>query len=161
MIIYKNEKICSCIGRVFAKFNDKQISEIKKVIDEVIEDGVRVFLFGGLGDFDKIVYRIVSHKIEEENRTDLRRVHCFPYGYSIYNPDRYFMPRRYEDFDSPCIEPEFRNSSHYYRNCAIIEKSDWVLFYTDNNHYSATYKSYEFAVQSNKKVINFAKRNQR
>lgn len=157
MITEEKEKVCSCFGNRQVEITEFLVSRTKRAIDAAVADGVRVFKFCEMGDFDDLVYDLVSEKINREKRTDIKRILCFPYLDNLTNVNRWFKIKLYEGFEFLRNETSFQHPSRYYRYCAIIEKSDWALFYVDKKH-SGMYESYEFGVESNKKVINFAKR---
>ena len=49
------EKTCSCFGHSDVDITDDLVARTRIEIDKGIEDGVRIFLFGGRSDFDKEV----------------------------------------------------------------------------------------------------------
>ncbi len=55
-------KTCSCFGHSVVDITDELIERTRTEIDRAIQDGVRIFLFGGRSDFDDLCYDLVTEK---------------------------------------------------------------------------------------------------
>lgn len=150
------EKVCSCFGHFSVEITDELRIRTGKEIDKAIADGVRIFLFGGRSDFDDLVYDIVSEKKTQEAVLDVKRVFCFPLDQQLRKPPRWFQRKEYESLECPCKAFDWWYTSIYYRNCAMIDQSDLVLFYAEERANSGAYKAYKYAVKTHKKLVNFA-----
>ncbi len=66
----------------------------------------------------------------------------------------YFKKENYEEiiYLMPSFEGWYK--SIYYRNCAMIDRSDLVIFYAENREKSGAYKAYKYANKKHKRVIN-------
>ena len=67
---------------------------------------------------------------------------------------RYFSR---EDYDDVIYLPAFSGwyKSIYFRNCAMIDESDVVIFYAEEREDSGAYKAYSYAKKKKgKKIIN-------
>lgn len=148
------DKVCSFFGHreveITEELTEKTINEIAKAI----EDGCRTFYFGGYSDFDDLCYKIVT-KIKAENpNLELKRVYCVSQEKYLRKKVRYFNKEDYDDvvYLMPSFEGWYK--SIYFRNCAMIDDSDLVIFYCEENPNSGAYKAYKYAIKSKKKVIN-------
>jgi len=57
------KKVCSCFGNSDVEIITDDLRErASEEIENAIADGVRVFLFGGMSDFENFLYNIVSEK---------------------------------------------------------------------------------------------------
>ncbi len=152
----EKEKVCSCFGHLTVGITDELKAKTSNAIKEAIADGVRIFLFGGRSDFDDLVYDIVSSEKAKNLQPDIKRVFCFPLDSHLRKPPSWFQRKEYESYDCPGKSFDWWYTAIYYRNCAMIEQSDLVLFYAEERENSGAYKAYKFALKSHKKVINFA-----
>lgn len=155
-IMYGNEKACSCFGHRDVEITEELKERAEKEIEKAIADGIKVFFFGGMSDFDDLVYDIVSEKLAERPDLGIKRIFCFPLEKQLRTPPRWFKRKKYEGYDCPLKEFDWWYTSLYYRNCAMINNSDLVLFYAEAKENSGAYKAYKFAVKSHKPVVNFA-----
>ena len=56
------EKSCSCFGHSHVDLTGGLKARTRIEIDRAVEDGVRIFLFGGRSDFDDLCYDLVTEK---------------------------------------------------------------------------------------------------
>ncbi len=149
------EKICSFFGHRDVEITSELIEAAANAIGEAVKDGCRVFYFGGFGDFDGLCYRIVSELQAEDPSLGLRRVFCVPQERYLRKRARYF---RAEDYDSVIfLQPAFSGwyKSIYFRNCAMIDASDRVIFYAEKRENSGAYKALRYAEQkADKRAVN-------
>ena len=70
-------------------------------------------------------------------------------------PSREF---RYQDYDDIVyLMPSFDGwyKSIYYRNCAMIDQSDYVIFFAQARQNSGAYKAYKYAkTKKDKQIVN-------
>lgn len=151
-------KTCSCFGHLEVEITDELRSRTEKAVEEAIENGVTVFLFGGRSDFDDLVYEIVTQIKEREGRSDIQRIFCFPLDSQLRKPPRWYQQKEYEDRICPVKRIDWWYTAIYYRNCAMIDESDLVLFYAEARENSGAYKAYQYAVRAHKKLLNFAEK---
>ncbi len=66
---------------------------------------------------------------------------------------RYFNREDYDDVTY--LEPSFEGwyKSIYFRNCAMVDKSDYVIFYSEKREGSGAYKTYRYAEKKSGKVV--------
>ncbi len=115
---------------------------------------VAFFYFGGYGSFDELCYKIVTKLKDENSDLNLKRVYCVPREEYLRKRVRYFNP---EDYDEVIfLEPSFGGwyKSIYFRNCAMIDKSDRIIFYAENKEGSGAFKAYRYAKSKKKNTVN-------
>lgn len=149
-------KVCSCFGHLNVEITDGLKARTIKEIDKAIAGGVRTFLFGGRSDFDDLVYDIVTEKKSREPQLDIKRIFCFPLEKQLRKPPNWFKRKEYESCCCPCKSFDWWYTSIYYRNCAMIDQSDFVLFYAEERENSGAYKAYKYAVKARKNLANLA-----
>jgi len=118
-----------------------------------VDFGCRVFYFGGYGKFDELCYKIVT-KIKDENPyLNIDRVYCVPREEYLRKKVRYFDPENYDEV--VFLEPKFSGwyKSIYYRNLAMIDNSDYIIFYAEDREGSGAYKAYRYAMKKKEKQI--------
>lgn len=152
----EKEKVCSCFGHSEVEITDELKKRTSEEIDKAIADGISVFLFGGRSDFDDLVYDTVSEKKAQNPRLEIKRIFCFPLDAHMRKPPRWFKRKEYEEYICPAKDFEWWYTAIYYRNCAMIDESDLVLFYAEERENSGAYKAYKYAVKSKKKTVNLA-----
>ena len=148
------EKICSFFGHRDIEITD---ALYEKAFDEIIralDAGCCVFYFGGYGAFDKLCYSIVT-KIKEENPArQIKRIYCVSQERYLHKNTRYCNRDDYEE----CIYlmPKFDGwyKSIYFRNCAMIDRSDFIIFYAEKSEGSGAYKAYKYARMKKKSIVN-------
>lgn len=150
------EKVCSCFGHFEVAITEELCARTSEAIDEAIEEGVRIFLFGGRSNFDDLVYDLVSEEKAANSSLNLKRVFCFPLEKHLHKPPWWFVRKEYEHYACPTKAFDWWYTSIYYRNCAMIDQSDMVLFYAEERANSGAYKAYRYAVNARKKSVNFA-----
>ena len=150
------EKVCSCFGHFTVEITDELKASTSKEIDKAIDRGIRIFLFGGRSDFDDLVYDIVSEIKSQNSQLNLKRIFCFPLDKQLRKPPNWFQRKAYEGYECPAKDFDWWYTSIYYRNCAMIDQSDLVLFYAEERENSGAYKAYKYAVKVHKYLVNFA-----
>ena len=151
----ENCKICSCFGHTEVDITDKLRADVECAVEDAINDGVRTFLFGGRSDFDDLVYDVVTKIKSQRPELGIKRIFCFPLEHDLHKPPRWFQKKEYESLECPEKSFDYWYSSLYFRNCAMIDKSDLVLFYAEKRENSGAYKALEYALKIHKNLINF------
>ena len=166
-------KICCFIGHRKIEIT----AELKQAIYEYVEslivnENVKVFLFGSRSQFDDLCYEVVTEL--KEKYPDIERVYVrSQYEYVGKDYESYLL-QFYEKTTYPesCIGAG--KLSHIKRNQAMIDQSDYCLFYYDENYLppkrkwakrdlfayqpkSGTALAYKYAQQKKKIIKNFYK----
>ena len=120
-----------------------------------VELGCRIFYFGGYGTFDDLCREIVTRISKENPKLDIKRIYCVSQERYLRKRVRYFNREDYDEiiYLLPSFEGWYK--SIYFRNCAMIDQSDLVIFYAENKEGSGAYKAYQYAKKKkDKQVVN-------
>ena len=153
------EKTCSCFGHSDVDITDDLIARTRIEIDKAIEDSVRIFLFGGRSDFDDLCYDLVTEKKNANPQLNIKRVFCFALDKQLRKPPRWYVPKEYEALECPTKDFDYWYTAIYYRNLAMIDQSDLILFWVEERENSGAYKTYRYAVKKHKRIVNLFTRN--
>lgn len=163
-------KVCCFIGhRKINKTPELRDNLINKIENLIINENVNAFFFGSKSQFDDYCYEIVSEL--KEKFTHIKRV----YVRSAYQhiPDWYedSLLEHYEDTYFPEHMANAGRASYVERNQEMINKSDFCIFYYDENYLpprrknskrdlfdyqpkSGTGIAYEYAMKKGRKILN-------
>ena len=151
-------KSCSFFGH--SKLNDK--ITIEKTLFELIESlivdkGYRLFYFGGFGEFDDLCYKVVSKL--KETYGYIKRVFCvIEEKHKIFSKrPKWLKEEDYEDFVYFDLKYNYWYTRIYFRNCEIIKKSDFTIFFVTNKGASGAYKALSYAMKAKKEFVNIGK----
>ena len=147
------EKICSFFGHREITASEKLYAATATEIKKAVNNGCRVFYFGGYGEFDTLCYEIVSKVKEERKELDIKRVYCVSQEKYLRKKTRCFSVGDYEEVIY--LEPSFDGwyKSIYFRNCAMMDGSDVVIFYAEKRESSGAYKAYKYAKKKKDKTV--------
>ena len=164
-------KICCFIGHRKIEITFELKQAIYDFVENlIVNENVKVFLFGSRSKFDDLCYDVVSEL--QEKYLDIKRV----YVRSQYE----YISKDYEDYLLNYYEKTYfpqkckgaGKLSHTKRNEEMIDKSDYCLFYYNENYLppkrkwskrnlfeyqpkSGTALAYKYAQQKKKCVHNF------
>ncbi len=151
----EEDKICCFFGHRTIQVTEKLYATTTAEILKSVNLGCRVFYFGGYGEFDELCYKIVS-KIKKENPTlNITRFYCVQQERYLRKNSPHFNRANYEKviYLSPAFEGWYK--SIYFRNCAMIDKSNIAIFYAEARADSGAYKAYKYAIKKeNKRIVN-------
>ncbi len=147
-------KICSVFGHRQITITKELENTLYLTIKNLIDSGYEYFYFGGFGMFDELSHKLVSD-IKKSNST-IKRIFCLsdPKHLQINKRPKWLKNEDYEDFIYLDLDFDWWYKRIYYRNCAIIDKSDTIIFYTEERENSGAYKALKYAKQKKKNVIN-------
>ena len=151
--IMKDCKICSFFGHRKMEITDQLYESAYSEIVKSIQLGCRTFYFGGYSDFDDLCYSIVTSIKQKETQLNIERVYCVAQERYLYKKAGCFNR---EDYDKVVyLIPSFNGwyKSIYFRNCAMIDDSDVVIFCVENRENSGAYKAFKYAKKKKDKVI--------
>ena len=156
-ISMKKDKICSFFGHRKVIMTEELYTTTTAEIKKAVDLGCRVFYFGGFGEFDALCYQIVTKIKEEMPEKKIQRVYCVEQERYLRKKPKYFRGGDYEEiiYLTPAFEWWYK--SIYFRNCAMIDKSDLVIFYAENRENSGAYKAYSYAKKKKKRLVNIFK----
>lgn len=155
LIFSMEDKICSFFGHRDIDITDRLYTLTAAEITRAVDMGFRSFYFGGYGSFDDLCHKILT-KIKNDNpHLAIKRIYCVSQERYLRKRVRYFNPEDYDEIIY--LTPTFTEwyKSIYFRNCAMIDQSDLIIFYAENRENSGAYKAYKYAMKKkDAKVIN-------
>ncbi len=137
----KKEKRCSFFGHRNTVATPELREKLKQTIVQLIEEnGVNVFLFGSASKFDDLCLDTVTEL--KKVYPEIKRV----YVRSVYPQideryERYLL----EHYDETYMPERIKNAgkaSYVERNQAMIDESDFCVFYYDDGYIPPTRKRY-------------------
>ena len=151
--VMENNKICSFFGHRDVEITDELHATTTAEILRSVDFGCRIFYFGGYGDFDNLCYQIVNRIKNEHPALGIRRIYCVSQERYLRKDTRYFRREDYDDviYLIPSFEGWYK--SIYFRNCAMIDESDVVIFYAEERENSGAYKAFKYAKKKKDKQI--------
>ena len=147
-------KSCSFFGHREIDITERLYVTTAREITRAVDGGCRDFYFGGYGEFDALCLEIVTKIKEERPELEIRRIYCVPQERYLRKRVRYFKREDYDEITY--LMPSFEGwyKSIYFRNCAMIDRSDLVIFYAEIRENSGAYKAYKYAKRKNKEMVN-------
>ena len=174
----KTHKSCSFLGHRKVNLSNEQISNLKKLIEDlIINQNVTNFLFGSRSEFISICYDIVTELKSKYNYL-IRKYYTCTHEKCVFEYEKAKIEKAYlavvkEKLHLRAMEEEVNFSKKYTagklsyveRNEAIIDDSDYCIFYYNKDYKpQSTYKyasitsgtklSYEYAIKKKKRIIN-------
>ena len=142
---YMNEKKCSFFGHREINITKQLYSATMLEIVRAIESGCRTFYFGGYGDFDTLCHSIVTKIAKENPSLNIKRIYCVTQERNLRKCTSYIKQNDYDEIIY--LEPSFDGwyKSIYFRNCAIMDDSDIIIFYAQDKASSGAFKALKYA----------------
>ena len=156
----KEGKICSFFGHRNVEITDELYTVTTAEVIASVDFGCRIFYFGGYGDFDELCYKIVTKLQQERPELNIQRIYCVPRERYLRKQVPYFRAEDYEGviYLMPSFEGWYK--SIYFRNCAMIDESVYVIFYAEERSKSGAYKAYQYArKKKGKRIVNLFEKN--
>ena len=144
-------KTCSVFGHRTIEITKVLENKLYSTFEEIINKGCEFFYFGGFGMFDELCHKVVSEL--KLTYTHIKRIFCLsdPRHLRINKRPKWLKIEDYEEFIYLDLEFNWWYQRIYYRNCAMIDRSDIVVFYVEPKENSGAYK---YAVKKKKSLIN-------
>ncbi len=151
------DKTCCFIGHREMKESEELEQKVYSIVEKLIlQEKVDTFLFGSKSRFNSLCLEVVT-KIKEKH-PHIKRVYVRA-EYPIINDDyRKYLLKSYEDtYYSKAAEGAGR-AVYIKRNCEMIEKSEFCVFYyceenLPKKRKSGTKSAFDYAVKKKKKII--------
>ena len=149
----EEDKICSFFGHRELELTEELYATTAAEIFKSVNLGCRVFYFGGYGEFDALCYKIVTKLSKENPALALKRVYCVAQERFLRKKTRFFNRNDYDEVIY--LPPSFNGwyKSIYFRNCAMIDESDFIIFYAQARKDSGAYKAYQYAKKKQGKYV--------
>lgn len=162
-----NKNTCCFLGHRKVKITEELKIRLESVVEKlIVKENVDTFLFGSKSQFDDLCYQTVSRlKIKHSN---IKRVYVraeYPYIDDDYTA---YLLKSYEKTYFPEKMIKAGKSAYVERNCEMINRSKFCIFYFDKNYVpfqenmklmehqmkSGTKLAFEYAHRKEKTVIN-------
>ena len=130
---------------------------VDKVVRMLIRDKEYVdFLVGRDGDFDQIVSSAIIRAKKYVFAENSSHICVFPYQRAIYTNNQEAFENYYDEIEI-CAESSLAHPKRaiQIRNRCMVDRSDLVVFFTQNN-YGGAYQTLRYAVKQGKEIINLA-----
>lgn len=150
----EKHKICSVFGHSTIDITKELENSLFETIEDLIKKGGEYFYFGGFGMFDELCHKVVSELQQTYNH--IKRIFCLSDArhLRINKRPKWLKNEDYEEFVYLDLEFDWWYQRIYYRNCAMIDKSDIIIFYAEERENSGAYKALKYAKQKKKSFIN-------
>ncbi|MFI3228761.1 MAG: hypothetical protein R3Y23_01170 [Bacillota bacterium] len=147
-------KIASFFGhRDVALTLELSISIDSTILDLVQNKGVSIFYFGGFGDFDDYCFNSVT-KLKQDFPY-LQRIYCVEDIRLLRESKRpqYLSNKGFDDYIHLPLKYDYWYTRIYYRNCEMVDASDFIVYFIRNIENSGAYKCYKYAKKVKKSII--------
>ena len=147
-------EICSVFGHSEIDITKELEDKLITTFEDLIKQGCKYFYFGGFGEFDDLCHKVISKlKI---TYPQIQRIFCLsdPRHQRISKRPKWLKDEDYEEFIYLDLDFDYWYQRIYYRNCAMIDRSDIIVFYVEERENSGAYKAYKYAKQKKKSIVN-------
>lgn len=148
-------KSCSVFGHREIEITQNLKVKIKLTFEDLIKkENVKYFYFGGFGEFDNLCWEIVSDL--KKQYPHIYRIFCLsdPRHQRLSKRPKWLKDDDYEEITYLDLGFDYWYSRLYYRNCEMINRSDFVVFYVKHTERSGAYKAMQYAKKTNKHILN-------
>ena len=150
------EKSCSVFGHSKIEVTENLKERLTLTFENLIaKENVRYFYFGGFGEFDDLCHSIITELKNEY--PEVYRIFCLsdPRHQRLSKRPKWLKEEDYEEITYLDLNFDYWYTRIYYRNCEIIDNSDYCVFYVDETvEYSGAKKALEYAKRKKKEIIN-------
>lgn len=163
-------KTCCFFGHRKISLNDSLKSKLYAIIENLIVDGVEIFLFGSKSDFDNLCHEVVTEL--KQRYPHIQRVYVRAEHPEINIDYKKYLLKYYEETYFPQRAVNAGRAVYIERNYELIDRSDICIVYykkdytpprrknskkdlTDYQPKSGTGIAYAYAQRTQKRIINF------
>ena len=147
-------RTCAVLGHRDVVLTKELENKLFQTCENLIRQGCECFYFGGFGDFDAICHAAVSKL--KANYPRVKRIFCLsdPRHLRVNKRPKWLKKENYEEIIYLNLDFDWWYTRIYFRNCAMIDNSDAVLFYVEKLKKSGAYKAFEYAKKRKKEILN-------
>ena len=150
---YMEDRICSFFGHSELEITNEIYTKTAAAITKAVDDGFRIFYFGGFGAFDDLCHKIVSDIRSKSPELGITRTYIACSERDVRKPKLWMNSSNYEEITVLPITFDYWYTRIYYRNCAIIDRSNLIIFYAEEKQNSGAYKAYKYAKTRKKEIV--------
>jgi len=149
-------KVCSFFSHSKIEITEELKEKLMTTVKKLIEDGFSIFYFGGFGEFDELCWQTVTQL--KTTYPDIKRIYCLsdPRHQRLSKRPRLLKDEDYEEFVYLDLDFDWWYQRIYFRNCEMINQSDFVIFYVNQTKNSGAYKALQYAKKNKKGFINLS-----
>lgn len=152
----ETHKVCSFFGHRTMEVTEDLKYKLTTLLEAMItRHNVTTFYFGGFGEFDDFCYKTVCEL--KQKYPHIQRIFCTadPRWLRPIKRPRWLNNENYEDIVYLDLKFDWWYTRIYYRNCEMINQSDYVVFYViDKSSNSGAYKAMQYAQKKKKEHFN-------
>ena len=148
-------KSCGCFGHNKIEITEELKEKLKKIFEMLItQENIKYFYFGGFSEFDDLCWQIVTEL--KKTYTEIYRIFCLsdPRHQRLSKRPRWIKDENYEEITYLDLNFDWWYQRIYFRNCEMINRSDFVIFYVNHTERSGAYKALQYANRKKKQIIN-------
>ena len=152
-----NYYACSFFGHKEFKITTELRKKLKEKLSYLIKmKSVSLFYFGGFGNFDDLCWQIVTEL--KETFPFIKRIFCLsdPRHQRVTKRPKWLKDEDFEDFIYLDLKFDYWYSRIYFRNCEMIDRSDYVIFYVTNTQNGGAFKAMQYALKKKKEIVNYS-----
>jgi len=145
-------KSCCFFGKVRLSYEQrgKAFELVYRQIETLVNDGYTEFIFSNWSDFDSAArIAVISLRMRFPNIKTI-------YYQAFKTEDKQQSLKKYDEVIYPPIEDKPKKQEITYRNYAMIDSSDFCIFYIVPNKSGDANKAMQYAIENNKPYINLA-----
>lgn len=148
-------KVVSCFGHWDTEDSEELRSKIRNQFEDwIVNHKVGIFFFGGFGNFDYFCHEVITQL--KVKYPFIKRIFCLAdeRHLRINKRPSYLKDEDYEEFVYLSISYPGWYKRIYFRNCEMINQSDYILFCVEEREGSGAYKTYKHALKMKKEIVN-------
>ena len=141
---------CCFFGHGEMDFTDELKEKVKNKLIELIEkENYGVFKFGGISAFDYGCWELVKEL--KEQYPHIKTVLCLWEGKRPW----WAKYRKCDETEDLILDFDYWYTRIYYRNTAMIDTSNYCIFYVNRTENSGAYKAMKYAISKKRPFTNF------
>ena len=146
------EKACAFTGHRILP-NNFDVSELKSVIENLIDSGYNTFLCGMALGFDMLCFSVL---LELKKYNDIRLIACVPCN----EQSKFFTKTQAKEYNNligkadevVILSEDYYDGCMQKRNRFMVDNSSVLVAYLRTNH-GGTYSTIKYAVENDRKII--------
>lgn len=149
------EKSCSVFGHSKIEITKELENNLISTFEMLItKENVKYFYFGGFGEFDDLCWQVVT-KLKDKY-PKIYRIFCLSDLRHQRKSKRplWLNDEDYEEITYLDLSFDYWFTRIYFRNCEMIDRSDFVVFYVNHSERSGAYKALQYAIKKKRQIIN-------
>ena len=166
------KNVCCFLGHREIEDSESLRTKISETVEDLIlNHNVETFLFGSRSKFDNLCRNVVSNL--KEKYPNIKRVYVRAEYQEISEDYEKYLLEKFEETYFPNRAINSGKAVYTQRNCEMIDKSDYCIFYYKKDYLpperknskkdlfmyqpkSGTGTAHDYAVRKNRKIINVA-----